>query len=601
MNIKTRVSIILEGGYVMKKIFCLKTILALALAFGMFIGTALAFEEPWRFGVIADTQWTKPDDGKDPNTCAADIIKQVDQQFIAKDVKFVIAVGDTVDVGSKVNIDTRALFAQDLYNAGIGFYPLRGNHEAAEDPNYLDSGLEFQYAFPQIGTGLNNNTPGAISTAIIPAADLPLNSPGPNTGPQFKVGDNFSFPTAVNTANNSISYSFDYKNARFVLLDQFDVTGNYYYSTIPDQQPWINAQLSDPKRPQQAFVFIHKNLLGGNHKDNMFGGPANNNDPGDGYGLPTNTPIPTGKGSVLTVGDKQNVEDAFIHSLAANNVRFCISGHDHHHYHSIVSSPITPSISVHQLITQSDSSKFYTPVPPFSGNDLPLTQDLYRVGYYILTVDGPRVTVDYYASDYTYPSAFTTTPNFAFVKRDSFGYGLNGKEFLVCEQSQEVSQGNCNSSYTQVVDSFRGTTARILSGTNSSTATTNTGRNLTKSVDTGWARGYSDVLASNILTLWGMADLGSGQTDVYTLSMTYEGEKIPLHFGKCDFGIATKDDRGNWVNAVDMNYGGVKKFVVGPWNPTYELGTYGVDPSTHTAWAVINYNSQFAVTRFGNN
>jgi hypothetical protein len=95
-----------------------------------------------------------------------------------------------------------------------------------------------------------------------------------------------------------------------------------------------------------------------------------------------------------------------------------------------------------------------------------------------------------------------------------------------------------------------------------------------------------------------MADLGSGQTDVYTLSMTYEGEKIPLHYGKCGFGIATKDDRGNWVNAVDMNYGGVKKFVVGPWNPTYELGTYGIDPSTHTAWAVINYNSQFAVTRF---
>jgi hypothetical protein len=582
----------------MKKLFCFKTLFALALAFTMFIGASLIYADPWSFGVISDTQWTKPGDGKNPNTCAADIIKQVDQQFIAKGVEFVIAVGDTVDVGSKVNIDTRALFAQDLYNAGIGFYPLRGNHEAAEDPNYLDSGLEFQYAFPQIGTGLNNNTPEAISTAIIPAADLPLNSPGPNTGPQFKVGDNFSFPTAVNTANNSISYSFDYKNARFVLLDQFDVTGNYYYSTIPDQQTWINAQLSDLKRPQQAFVFVHKNLLGGNHKDNMFGGPANGNDPGDGYGIDPSTPIPTGKGNVLTVGDKQNVEDAFIHSLAANNVKFCISGHDHHHYHSIVSSPITPSISVHQLITQSDSSKFYTPVPPFSGNDLPLAQDLYRVGYYIVTVDGPRVTVDYYASDYSYPSAFNTTPNFSFVKRESFGYSLNGKEFLVCEQSQEVSQGNCNSSYTQVVDSSRGTTARVLSGTNSSTATTNTGRNLTKSVNTGWTYSYSDVLASNILTLWGMADLGSDQTGVYTLSMTYEGKKIPLHYGKCGFGIATKDDRGNWVNAVDMNYGGVKKFVVGPWNPTYELGTYGIDPSTHTAWAVINYNSQFAVTRF---
>jgi hypothetical protein len=94
-----------------------------------------AFASPWSFGVISDTQWTKPDDGKNPNTCAADIVRQVNQEFIAKGVTFVIAVGDTVDVGSKIDIDTRALYAQELYNAGIGFYPLRGNHEAAEDPS----------------------------------------------------------------------------------------------------------------------------------------------------------------------------------------------------------------------------------------------------------------------------------------------------------------------------------------------------------------------------------------------------------------------------------------------------------------------------------
>jgi UDP-N-acetylmuramyl pentapeptide synthase len=111
-----------------------------------------AKQQAWSFGVISDTQWTIVDDGYNPNTVGANIIKQIDQQFIQAGVDLVVAVGDTVNVGSQLNIDTRALYAQDLYNAGVGFYPLRGNHEAAEDPNYKNSGLELRYAFPQIGT-----------------------------------------------------------------------------------------------------------------------------------------------------------------------------------------------------------------------------------------------------------------------------------------------------------------------------------------------------------------------------------------------------------------------------------------------------------------
>jgi hypothetical protein len=30
------------------------------------------------------------------------------------------------------------------------------------------------------------------------------------------------------------------------------------------------------------------------------------------------------------------------------------------------------------------------------------------------------------------------------------------------------------------------------------------------------------------------------------------------------------------------------------------LGTYGLDPNTNTAWAVINYNGDFAVAGFEN-
>ena len=397
---------------------------------------------PWSFGVISDTQWTVPDDGYNPNTIAASIIKQVDKQFINAGVKLVVAVGDTVDRGSKVNIDTRSLYAQDLYNAGIGFYPLRGNHEAAEDPAYLDSGLEFQYAFPQIGTGTNNNTPVDITNAIIPAADLANNPPAVKTGGTFTIGSNFSFPTVINTANNGLSYSFRYNNATFMLLDQFDGSGSYYNSTIPLQQPWISATLSSRPANTHAFVFVHKNILGGNHKDNMFGSqlpkydtsgnpmvdatgnPLFENDPGDCAGF-----VPYGsdaqKSSQQTfIAAKQGAENDFLTSMQANKVYLVITGHDHHHSESIITSPDGRS-KVHQLIAQSDSSKFYTPVAPVSANVVTIQQDLGRIGYYIFTVDGPAVTIDYYG-DSTGGSSYGVNGGvFNFVKMSSINYSLN--------------------------------------------------------------------------------------------------------------------------------------------------------------------------------
>ena len=189
----------------------------------------------------------------------------------------------------------------------------------------------------------------------------------------------------------------------------------------------------------------------------------------------------------------------------------------------------------------------------------------------------------------------TATPSLTFSKRQTFGYSLNGQEFA-------VAQGG---SYTVVEDSFGTTSMNILSGTNGSTATDYNGRAFTKVLNTGWAPKDSDGLASDVLTLWGMEDslstdltgdaVRNGQTDTYTLSMSYD--KKPTHHGNGAFGIAARDTDGNWVNAVDMNYEGTKRFVHGPGDPSYELGTYGVDPSSKTAWAVINYNGDFAVAR----
>ena len=58
--------------------------------------------------------------------------------------------------------------------------------------------------------------------------------------------------------------------------------------------------------------------------------------------------------------------------------------------------------------------------------------------------------------------------------------------------------------------------------------------------------------------------------------------------------LMTKDAGGSWIDAVDANVGGTKHFVLGTWKSYYGLGTYGIDPATNTAWAVVNHNSSFA-------
>jgi len=515
---------------------------------------------------MSDTQWTIPDDpsGQNPNGVSLSIINQLNPQFINHGVKFVIQVGDLTESGYDAGIASRAAAAQALYKAGIGFFPMRGNHETYAKPEGTNNyGIPaIQRNFPQT-RGLSN-TFGAT---------------------------NFNSPTSLSTDLDGMSYSFDYgiagNNARFVIVDDWatpskrvDAADYRYGYSIADQQTWISSRLDKTTRgTQHIFVFSHQNLIGENHQDSLFSGYTNAN-PG--------------------------MQNAFFSSLQKNDVKYYVSGHDHIHQRSIISSPDGNS-KVQELIGASNSSKFYTPKDLADPNwydqkvrETPLSQELYAVGYYIFTVDGPHVTVDYYADDHggwqsdkSYPegpkdAGSHITPTFNFVKKETWGYSLNGKEFLI--------GGNKGTSYTIVQDNYENTAAKILSGTYGNKAKDYNNRALTQTVATGWTSDLSDSLASNILTLWGMAGLGSPGTDVYTLSMSYDHNRVrSMHLGKGGLGIATRNAEGNWVNAVNMNYGGIKKFVEGPWGPSYELGTYGVDPRTKTAWAVINYNGDFAV------
>ncbi|RXK88917.1 metallophosphoesterase [Chlorobaculum sp. 24CR] len=557
---------------------------ALFALFVLLHAPAAAWAEPWKFGVMGDTQWTCADpSGRNPNTVPVSIIEQVNRQFIDAGVKFVIQVGDLSDDGKEVSEEERAAAARPLLDAGIGFFAFRGNHEAQKKN-------ENGYGAPGFRQRYRQTRDGGFTKS---------------DGGSFTVGSNFSSPVKVSRDLDGLSYSFDCgegeERARFVIIDNWPLPGRVFANsthypsgyTIADQQPWIGERLDRRKRAApHAFVLSHQPLIAEGHQDTLFSGFAN---------------------------EHPDWQNAFFASLQQNGVQLFICGHDHIHQRSIISSPDGKS-KVEQLIAQSCSSKFYTPKSlddsrwfGQKSREISVSQEHEAVGYYIFTIDGPTVTVDYWADDHghwqsdaSYPqgagrSDTGVTPQFHFAKKERWSYSLNGKQFL-------VPQG---ASYAVVRDRFNGAEARILDGLNASESRDASpatgggrGRVLTKVVGTGWiaakpSKHRGNNLASAVLLLGGLGELGGQHTDTYVLSMSYDTAKVrPKMISSDGFGLVTKDAAGRWINAVEANSGGAATFIDGPWKRGYALGSYGIDRKHHRAWAVMNHEGAFAVANF---
>jgi hypothetical protein len=654
------------------------TTLSFAKGGGRYLPTPIT-----KVGIMADTQWTVGDDpeGKNPNSVSAALAGVIQQELVDKGVELVIQLGDLSDLAGDDAVYARADTAQPLIDAGIGFWPLRGNHETygflfGNDPNHDMDLPAFRDAYPQL-TGQGN---------LLGAANV--------SNPSDVYGDDLSIL-------DGLSYSFDYgppgSNARFVIVDveqtvysevfpephplygtpytyvfftvyqvdfpvegvtdvynsaavavevdkeitiepgtwfRIDSSGNpstnmyawdmvnpdqtsgydYYFPydvwVVPQepswsaagteywpgsQQDWIDERLDMATRgTEHAFVLSHRGLMGTNHVDCFFGSNP---------------------------GSKSSTQNPFYASLADNGVKYMLSGHDHLHNRALVDSPDGLS-QVEQIIHMAASTKFYGPASlnsftgaygPVKQRETEISQELYNVGYYVMTIAGPRAIVDYYADaddgfqdneDYPYgpddpenPPLFL--PELNFVLRESYGYSNNGQQYL-------VAQGD---PYTVVQETYGNTTARILDGTNASTATDATPevidgegitqsapRALMKTVNTGWVDNPGDSVKSDIFFLIGMGELGPtpDKTDTIVLEMS-TGERFPYSYiWPHKIGIATYVN-GEWVNAVSENFGGTPTFVLGPYQAGYGLGTYGFDPFTRTFWAVLNYNADFAI------
>jgi hypothetical protein len=132
-----------------------------------------------------------------------------------------------------------------------------------------------------------------------------------------------------------------------------------------------------------------------------------------------------------------------------------------------------------------------------------------------------------------------------------------------------------------------GTTVSLLGGTVGSGGAGTLGLN--RDVNITFVPPNPILPASDIVTLTGT------EGDTFVLQLSYNEALVNSLFGSEANARLGWLNAGQWVLAVAGNTGGTSSFVTGAWNASYPLGSYGVDLSTNTVWAVLNHNSEFAV------
>lgn len=160
-----------------------------------------AAAEPWSFIVTGDSR------GAD-NGVNAVILAELADEIIDSGADFLLFSGDLINGTQNTGAQLAAWLSimQPVYDAGIGVYAIRGNHEDG-------------YFFPDISVW-HKTFSGDYA--------LPANGP----------------PGEIN-----LTYSFPHKNALIAGLDQ-------YVDLYAVNQPWLDAQLRANAQPH-VFVFGH--------------------------------------------------------------------------------------------------------------------------------------------------------------------------------------------------------------------------------------------------------------------------------------------------------------------------------------------------------
>lgn len=177
----------------------------------------------WRFAVVGDTHVT---------AASSSVPAEIVSALLSESVDLVLVPGDLVEGGKGATsvqmqrqLEAWQRTMAPLTDAGIGVYPVRGNHEA--------------------------DVPGgesAWAAAFSGVHALPSNGPAGESG---------------------LTYSFSTRNALFVGLDE-------YADLHRVNQPWLDAQLASNTAPH-VFVFGHEPAFKAFHSDCLGTYPAERN------------------------------------------------------------------------------------------------------------------------------------------------------------------------------------------------------------------------------------------------------------------------------------------------------------------------------------
>lgn len=203
------------------KVLWILAALALLLAAGCEeqVLKPISTETPWRFIVTGDSR----SEGRN-NGVNVRIVAELAEEIVSKNVDFVLWTGDLVNGGvsqrrMERQFSTWHKTMKPVYDAGIGVYPVRGNHDKGRPS----------------GTGAWDKFFGYL----------------PDNGP---------------AGEKNLTYSFTHNNTLIIGVDQ-------YIKKSRVNQTWLDEQLA-ANTGSHIFVFGHEPAFEADHKDCLDDYPA---------------------------------------------------------------------------------------------------------------------------------------------------------------------------------------------------------------------------------------------------------------------------------------------------------------------------------------
>ena len=302
-------------------------------------------QTPWKFIMTCDSRGGF----SDPNGINKTILGELAAEVVSRNVDFVLFPGDLVagiSAHSPEQFETQlrlwVKIMEPVYNADIGVYVGRGNHEIGDNYNSSSPPPDPNKSFA--ARWLN-----VFGSDLYPDQKLPGNGP-----PKEKY----------------MTYSFTHKNAFIAMLDQY--AGIDHMCIHKVNQPWLDAQLAANTKPH-IFITSHEPAFKAKDREGL-----------DTY-----------------VADR----DRFWGSIANAGGRTYLCGHDHFYNHArLDDGDGDPNNDVHQFIVGTAGS-LYTWNDVYPGDHSFYTIEyIYHVrrhGYVLVEVNNLDVTLTWMQRDTT--------------------------------------------------------------------------------------------------------------------------------------------------------------------------------------------------------